>query len=75
MNKIIFFLLLVVMIPVLTQEETLMSGEVESGGFDGPVLKMRISTAKMQYWLAVEVAGLLIIHSFLAAAVMVWRQM
>ena len=40
MKKIVFFLLLVFTFPVLAQEEILINGEIESGGFGGPVLKI-----------------------------------
>jgi hypothetical protein len=40
MKKIVFFLLLAFALPAFAQEETLITGEIESGGFGGPVLKI-----------------------------------
>jgi len=40
MKKIAFFLLLAFTLPAFAQEETLITGEIESGGFGGPVLKI-----------------------------------
>jgi hypothetical protein len=40
MKKFVLFFLLVFTFPAFAQEETLISGEVESGGFGGPVLKI-----------------------------------
>ena len=40
MKKLVFLLVLVFTSPVLAQEATLINGEIESGGFGGPVLKV-----------------------------------
>ena len=40
MKKLVFFLVIVFTLPLLAQEATLINGEIESGGFGGPVLKV-----------------------------------
>jgi hypothetical protein len=40
MKKILLFLLLIFTFPALAQDETLISGEIESGGFGGPAIKI-----------------------------------
>jgi hypothetical protein len=40
MKKIVLLLLLAFALPALAQEETLINGEIESGGFGGPGLKI-----------------------------------
>ncbi len=39
MKKLLICLLLVTALPVLAQEETLLKGKIQSGGFGGPVVK------------------------------------
>jgi len=39
-NLFFFILFFVIVVPALAQEQTLISGDIESGGFGGPVLKV-----------------------------------
>ena len=40
MKKVLWFVLLVFTVPVFAQEETLINGDIESGGFGGPAVKI-----------------------------------
>ena len=70
MKKLVLLLVIVCTFSSLAQEKTLINGEIESGGFGGPVLKVTNINGENAVMVGgLAAAGLSIIHSFLAEVV------
>ena len=67
MKKIIFVLLIAFSLPAAAQEETLISGNIESGGFGGPVVKMTTINGENAILVGGR-GGWIINHSFILGA-------
>ena len=67
MKKIIFILLIVFTLPVAAQEETLISGNIVSGGFGGPVVKLTTINGENAVLVGGR-GGWIINHSFVLGA-------
>jgi hypothetical protein len=72
MKKFVFLLVIVFTLPVLAQEATLINGEIESGGFGGPVLKVTSINGENAVLVGGR-GGWIINHSFVLAAGVSYR--